>query len=233
MKSRPSAVVAGLPTASMYDDSATNSISVKRNSSNASRSRTIFSRGSVDTVYTSRRPSRRSFGSITRNYSLSTDNKHNYIGKFPFLYSSEIYTEYRFHEKKYFDPYQSLTLIALFCFGIFTLVNLDTNGFCFKVSLALIIVDLGIYSLFIFLKKFNSFMKSSSSYSYRVAEKLRKSMLGRHIEDVLINLVSLLFGFLLYGRVRNEQCDPSIGYFSIFIHVLILSLVFLVHDSSA
>jgi hypothetical protein len=73
-----------------------------------------------------------------------------------------------------------------------------------------LIVYLYRYPFSIVFNSSNRFMQDSNSSMCKIARKFHQTFLGRNQEDIMTLLVTLMCGFVLYGRVDNGACNPSV-----------------------
>jgi signal transduction histidine kinase len=151
------------------------------------------------------------------NDSFTAVYKHGHIGKFPWLYAPEVFSEYRIYQKSYFDIYSCIPQTAFFFAFLLTRCNMFTltEGPYFQTSLSLFFVYILLNLFFYFVNGALFFASNSRSYLFRTARRLQKTWLGKNADDLLCLVGTILMSFVLLARVMKGECDKDLGTLTI------------------
>jgi hypothetical protein len=128
------------------------------------------------------------------------------------IQNPDLLAEYILYERKHVKVYQYFTLAPLIGIAIITqiLVGISTNNRpYFSISLAFTIFVIATYLILLFVNSF-SLEEDANSILDKLVKRFHLSWFGRNIENILCVSSTLMFGFVLYGRVDNGQCHKSI-----------------------
>jgi hypothetical protein len=140
--------------------------------------------------------------------------KDAYIGKYPLIYDVVLYSEFKAHQRGFFDIYECIVPTIVFVVAALTQYNIynsATNGVYFHLALSCICFNTILYSAFVCinLPGPRNFMKNSRTLCGKKVKSFQLSWVGQNTEDVLTIIGTLFGGFILYGRVFNGQCDSK------------------------
>lgn len=126
--------------------------------------------------------------------------------KFPWIHNPDIFKEYTLYEKSHCEISHYVApafLIGIAIITQFLLWKCEDNNHYFGLSLAFTIIAIVLYLILLFVN-WVDYLKTKY-------QRFHTSWLGRSIEDLLSISSTLMFGFMLYGRVENGQCNKSIS----------------------
>jgi signal transduction histidine kinase len=139
------------------------------------------------------------------------DIAHDYVGRFPCL-DHKRWREYRLHQKMFFDPYTSAFPATLLFMAQFTRFNLYQSYFAgpyFSVAFSIPFVGVPAFSLMLFMYGAKSVISDPSHWLRALARRWRHTWWGQMLDSLVLLLVTLQYGFVLYGRVAAGPCPPG------------------------
>jgi len=125
----------------------------------------------------------------------------------------ESLAEYILYERSQVKFYHYFALAPLIGIAIITQVfigNNTNNRPYFGISLAFTIFAIAIYLILLLVNIFNLERYGDSIFG-KLVKRFHLSWFGRNIENILCVSSTFMFGFVLYGRVDNGQCDRSLN----------------------
>lgn len=157
---------------------------------------------------------------------------------FPKIIGSELYKEYRAFDKSCSNTFEHI----IFTFGLFLaiishskiLYDAKKNSF-FRMAWILTVFDLILLAIFLSLHYFKSCIKNSNRRLFRIVRKFQSSCFCLHIENILNVSITFVCGSILYGRVKQGQCE-AIGNFwnnqrcFLYICVLCINIYLYIHE---
>mmetsp|Transcript_35721 Transcript_35721/g.33855 ORF Transcript_35721/g.33855 Transcript_35721/m.33855 type:complete len:838 (+) Transcript_35721:304-2817(+) len=133
---------------------------------------------------------------------IFTDNdRHDFFRNYPWISDSKVYFEYRLYEKRLFSIFQCLPIAILCCLGIMLQTRQRSSHPAIGlVSMVLLFVFGLLFLLGLLLNNPLLLSKFSKCNSLQVVlRKIQNSWLGGHIEDTLSVILTMIFGFSLFG----------------------------------
>jgi hypothetical protein len=121
--------------------------------------------------------------------------------------------EYILDERNHVKFYHYFSLAPLIGIAIITQVfngSNTNNRPYFSISLAFTIFAIAIYLILLLVNSFN-LEKYGDKIFGKLVKRFHASWFGRNSENILCVSSTFMFGFVLYGRVDNGQCDQSLN----------------------
>jgi hypothetical protein len=162
---------------------------------------------------------------IPLNPIFTDSDRYDFFRNYPWIYDSKLYFEYRLYEKRLFSIFQCLPIAILYCIGIMLQMRQRSSHRAIGlVSMVLLLVFGLLFLLVLLLNSPQLLSKFSKCNTLQVVRrKIQNSWLGGHIEDTSSVILTMIFGFSLFGyETTHTDSEAFLMYISPIICIICL-----------